>query len=253
MLRKRKRLLILMYHGVGDKSLNIDDNLPLDEFRQQIEYLNQKYKIIAFDQAVEYLKSNNRIFDKPLAVLTFDDAYQSIYDNVYPLLREKKIPVTIFVPVSFVGQPGKWLREEQVDGRIMDWDMINELSRDNMITIGSHAMRHLKLSLLGIEEMRDELLKSKTILEDKLKKKVEYFCYPYGQVAECSALIIGEVKKCGYSAACSTIWGTHSSAQNLFALRRIRVDYHDSFFDFKLKTKGAFDWLEFFHLLKRRS
>ncbi|MFA4905543.1 MAG: polysaccharide deacetylase family protein [Candidatus Margulisiibacteriota bacterium] len=240
-----------MYHGIEEKNLNVDDNIPLSKFKQHLLYLTKNYDIVSFNEAYNHINGKTKKHFKKLAVLTFDDAYKSVYENAYPLLRKMKIPAIIFVPVNYANKPGSWERnEKQYNGRVMEWDQIQMLAADDLISIGSHTSNHAKLSTLNIREVRKELAESKTLLEAKIGKKVYYFCYPWGQATECSPIIINEVKKGGYIAACSTIWGRHSSKNNIYALRRIGIKYHDSMFEFKLKLNGGFDWLEIIHLLK---
>lgn len=250
----RKKLLILMYHGIGDESLNIADNVPLRSFMNQLDYLVKNYKVVSFKDGISYLTGEKGEIKENIAVLTFDDAYKSVFDKVYPLLKEKKIPATVFVPVNHIGKAGEWEREEkEYNGQIMDWDMLRKLSADDLFTLGSHGMSHKKLSSLSHDVVREELMESKKILEEELQHEVKYFSYPYGQATECRAAIVDDVEKSGYFAACSTIWGRYSSSKHVFALRRIRVDYHDSMLDFKLKLKGMLDWIEYLHLIKGKA
>lgn len=247
----RKKVIILNYHGVDEVRLNIADNVLLARFAEQLDFIVKHFKIVPFNKAVNYLMGKGGAFTKPVAVLTFDDAYTSVFEKVYPLLKERNIPAITFTPVGLVGKPGNWERREKgYRGKIMDWNALKKLAEDGLIAIGSHGMTHQKLSTLSDDRIHKELFDSKTILESVLEINVLYFAYPYGEATECTPGIINELKKCGYVAACSTIWGRYSSPKNIFALRRIRIDYHDSMFDFKLKVKGAFDWIELFHVSK---
>ena len=247
----RKKLLIFMYHGIEEKKLNFDDNISMINFKQQIYHLSHKFKIVSLHEAINYLKTDNCKTKKELAVLTFDDAYVGVYENAYPLLNRMNIPATIFVPVNYVGKAGEWTRDEAgFNGEIMTWDMILELAKDPRITIGSHGMNHEKLSKLTEIQIKKELTDSKATLENKIGHEVRYFCYPWGQATECTSLIVRKLIEIRYHAACSTIWGRFSSVRNIYALRRIGINYQDSMFDFELKINGAYDWLEILHLLK---
>ena len=46
--------------------------------------------------------------------------------------------------------------------------------------IGSHTESHTLLSRLNFNQQMKEIKNSKIFLEKTINKKVEYFCYPYG-------------------------------------------------------------------------
>jgi peptidoglycan/xylan/chitin deacetylase (PgdA/CDA1 family) len=247
---KRIKVIIIMYHSVGDQTLKYTDNIPLDNFKIQIKYLTDNYEIVPLKTALNYL-NNNKKNKKPLVVLTFDDGYISVYEKVFPYLKSKGIPAITFVPVRYIGKESDWPRPEKgVKGKIMGWEMLKELKFDQTIEIGSHGVDHRQYSSLKANEIDRDLICSKSLLEENLGGKADYFAYPYGQAADCTKEICNQVKKVGYLAACSTIWGRYSSVKDIYALRRIRIDYQDAFFEFKLKMKGAYDWIEGIHLLK---
>jgi peptidoglycan/xylan/chitin deacetylase (PgdA/CDA1 family) len=104
-------------------------------------------------------------------LLTFDDGFLSDYTHVYTHYVETgRIPGFVsFIPVSFVGQPGR-----------MSWRMIEELGRHD-VAIGSHGMAHVDLTKASDEELHCELAVSKSMLEERLGRKVTLFAFPYGR------------------------------------------------------------------------
>lgn len=62
----------------------------------------------------------------------------------------------------------------------LSWEKIIELSKHELVTIGSHTVNHLCLSNLNELEMKSEILNSKTELEGKLGKEIYHLAYPYG-------------------------------------------------------------------------
>ncbi|MFP3386390.1 polysaccharide deacetylase family protein, partial [Tritonibacter sp. SIMBA_163] len=73
---------------------------------------------------------------KPLpprtVAITIDDAYLSVYETAWPLLRKHDLPFALFVATDPVdrGIPG-----------YMDWDQIRELEAGG-VEIGSQAVTH---------------------------------------------------------------------------------------------------------------
>jgi peptidoglycan/xylan/chitin deacetylase (PgdA/CDA1 family) len=72
-----------------------------------MRYLARYYHVVPLEQCLEPDPE-----DPYRAVVTFDDAYASIYRYAYPVLRELHLPATVFVPTDFVqtGTPMWWDR-----------------------------------------------------------------------------------------------------------------------------------------------
>jgi len=65
----------------------------------QINYLLENYSIVSLEEYIENidLAKKNR-----LVTLTFDDAWQDFYKNAYPILKDKNVPATVFIPTNFI-------------------------------------------------------------------------------------------------------------------------------------------------------
>lgn len=101
----RKKLAILLYHGVSPKISQGISNyrgkfIEPKNFNRQIKYLKKNYTILELDKAIELLKSNSL----PLysLIITFDDGYKNFYDYAYPILKQNQIPATVFLPTDFI-------------------------------------------------------------------------------------------------------------------------------------------------------
>lgn len=99
----KKRVDIFMYHAVVGAPLDLYDWCFVHEsqFRQQLETISSKYDVVSLSKAVDRLNDKNR-YQKPMAVITFDDGFQNNYDVVFPVLCELDIPATIFVVTGLV-------------------------------------------------------------------------------------------------------------------------------------------------------
>jgi peptidoglycan/xylan/chitin deacetylase (PgdA/CDA1 family) len=105
----RNSVVILVYHGfTNNKSphgiANYDGlHHDVDRFKTELQYLAKNYKVISLADLV-YCYSRQSRLPQRLAVITFDDGYESNYSLAFPLLRELQLPATIFVATNFVGQ-----------------------------------------------------------------------------------------------------------------------------------------------------
>jgi peptidoglycan/xylan/chitin deacetylase (PgdA/CDA1 family) len=68
---------------------------------------------------------------------------------------------------------------ERFNFDLMTWDDVGMLDR-SLVAIGSHSMTHPVLSRTDPGLMRREIVDSKRMLEDRLARPVNYFCYPDG-------------------------------------------------------------------------
>jgi hypothetical protein len=70
----------------------------------------------------------------------------------------------------------------------LTWDEIKEMS-ENGIEFGAHTMSHPSLGNAKPERVKNELIKSKKLIEAHIKKKVQSFAYPFGNPGDYSSII----------------------------------------------------------------
>ena len=101
--RSRSRLTILMYHAVVRLPLEVPHWCFIEEssFRRQVHYLKRRFEVVTLSEAVERLRSGR--FCSPTAVITFDDGFQNNCDIAFPILREARLPATVFLTTGLTG------------------------------------------------------------------------------------------------------------------------------------------------------
>ncbi len=72
-----------------------------------------------------------------------------------------------------------WTKKKRIYYPIT-WDEIEKLSKNPIISFQSHSVTHTAVSSLSENEIEDEMIKSKEIIEQHTGLKVHSFCYPYG-------------------------------------------------------------------------
>jgi peptidoglycan/xylan/chitin deacetylase (PgdA/CDA1 family) len=98
------------------------------------------------------------------------------------------------------------------EGQLMTWEQIRELSRQG-IGIGSHTQTHRVLATLTPEAQRWELLKSKSVLEERLGQPVRTVAYPAGSYHNFTPTSMKIARECGYDAAFSFHTGGNRPGQ----------------------------------------
>lgn len=195
---------IFMYHHVRDYDNpedKIGTNLSVSpkNLESQLDLIQQKgYNTTTFDELT---------VAKPV-ILTFDDAYDNFYSNVFPLLKEKNMKAVVFVIYNDIGKIG-----------YMTLDQLKEIS-DYGIEIGSHTLSHLDLAKSTSSKASGEISSSKANLERDLNIKINSFCYPAGKYND---EVVNMVKEAGYLYATTTNGGI-SNFSNPYALNRYRMN-----------------------------
>ena len=126
----RKRSLILMYHSVDGEYTQYRYEIPLSSFVSQIEYIRRKFQVVPLDQI--YSHSKSKICH---VSLTFDDAYEDFYTNVYPLLLKYSLPATIFVPTAFIDvEPCSSDEDRYLFGKKhVSWEQLREMHASGLV------------------------------------------------------------------------------------------------------------------------
>jgi peptidoglycan/xylan/chitin deacetylase (PgdA/CDA1 family) len=104
LLRRARRrappgVTVLMYHEVlaDDDSAEAWTAVRVSELRQQIEYLKSAVDIVSIDEAL-----TRGAAARPAAVLTFDDGGAGNHQHLLPVVKETRVPVTVFVATGHV-------------------------------------------------------------------------------------------------------------------------------------------------------
>ncbi|MDB9529173.1 polysaccharide deacetylase family protein [Oscillatoria sp. CS-180] len=185
------RVPVLMYHDILEEK-EVFFDVTVEEFEAHLVRIEEEgLTPISFDQLLEHLRTGAPLPPKPV-LLTFDDGYVGHYTHVYPLLKQYQYPAVFSV---FTGK----LDGDIVGRSTVTWEQTKEMAADPLITIASHTITHPRdLRELNDEDLRREVVESKTRLEAELGIPIQYFTYPEGNYDERVAAAVAEA---GYDAA----------------------------------------------------
>lgn len=196
---------IYMFHQVNNDKSTWKDNsccISQDNFNYFVKELvksNAKLKSISAlynDNVCDYV-------DKDCVFITFDDAYDDVYFNCFPLFKDLGIPFTIFITVDLLGKSG-YLTEK----------MVQEMLDSGLCQLGAHTITHCLLRKQPENVVEYELNESKKILTELFHMRIDIMAYPYGSLYACSN---GNVKMCkmvGYLCGFSTL-NCHLTYENI--------------------------------------
>ena len=200
-------LISIMYHRFNENKYP-STNIQLDVFKEQLKIIeNEGIRFIhpkKFKENISKNKGERKI------LLTIDDGLLSFYQNAWPILREKKIPFILFVNTREVGS-----------FNYMDWDQILELHAADQVEIGNHSHSHEYLVDEIPETIRDDILKSIKIFNEKLGRNSNFFSYPFGEYSLEFKKII---KDLGFEFAFGQHSGVIDETKDLWELPRFPIN-----------------------------
>jgi peptidoglycan/xylan/chitin deacetylase (PgdA/CDA1 family) len=205
--------VILMYHRFGEDDYP-STSVTLEQFDAHVAALEAGgHTVVPLSDVVAALRGQRDLPDRAVAI-TIDDAYSSVYQHAWPILREKGWPFTLFVATRPI---------DRGTAGYMSWDQIRELAEGGA-EIGSQTVSHPHMPTESDARNMRELTDSADRLEAELGARPALFAFPYG---EASAAVMAQASQAGYTAA----FGQHSGVANptspVFYLPRfpINVNY----------------------------
>ena len=196
-----------MYHRFNESKYP-STNIQLDVFKKQLEIIDNEGIKFIHPKNFKNSMSNNKGDRKIL--FTVDDGLLSFYENAWPILREKKIPFILFVNTREVGA-----------FNYMSWDQIIELHNSEYVEIGNHSHSHEYLADEDPDVIKNDILKSIEIFNNKLGKNSEFFSYPFGEYSLEFKRII---KDLGFKFAFGQHSGVIDETKDLWELPRFPIN-----------------------------
>ena len=198
---------ILCYHDVGPYSeegrkANVFTVTP-QVLRSHFDYLkNNGYTVISLDDYIQFANGLKQLPAKSV-LITFDDAYLSFYEQVFPLLKEYNYPAVL-------AMVGVWQDGHAPDAyRLINWDQAREMSKSGLVEIASHSYSlHYQLTLNDFADVHHaavtrryangtyepeevykrrvqaDLRQSQELFQKELGKKARAMVWPYGAYNE---------------------------------------------------------------------
>ena len=146
-----------------------------------------------FKEHVEFIANiNNSTVENNHIKIAFDDGYESVYANAFPIMEEYNLKGIVFTISGYIGKTN-------------DWDVtfgVNKtmhLTKSQLFTlsehgweIGSHSHLHRSFKWMSNDEIKNDIVTSKRIIEIISGMEVTSFCLPFGDYTRKAIEIIEE-------------------------------------------------------------
>lgn len=207
------RSYILTYHSI-DPSGSVISIHP-EVFREQMRHLAAEHlPVLPLEEAIR----------TPGAIaITFDDAFENVYQHAFPILQEFGLPATVYVVSGYCGRSNDWPGQPKSGIPIlplMNWAQLREIAR-HRIELGVHTVNHPHLPTLPVSLIERELDLCLREVEQNVGVKVSSLAYPYGDSSPAVRAAAAE----RFSLACGTSLAPVSATCDLFNLPRLDAFY----------------------------
>lgn len=192
---------VLMYHSIAADATRKFRRFVVHpgEFAAQMEYLaSAGYHPVT---AAELAGSRpGRPWPARPVVLTFDDAYADFYSAALPVLRAHGFRATLYVPTAYVGATTRFNASMGEQNRaVLSWQALLDIAAEG-IEVAAHSHTHPQLDRVPPSVLRDEVHRSRELLEEELGFAVDGFAYPFGYW---NRAVRAAVAAAGYRYACA--------------------------------------------------
>jgi glycosyltransferase involved in cell wall biosynthesis/peptidoglycan/xylan/chitin deacetylase (PgdA/CDA1 family) len=114
---------VFMFHRVlpqGEECYDPEMAISKEAFGEILGWLRANFRVVSLDELVRR-RGESLDQKRPACAITFDDGWVDNFVHAFPLLRERGLPATIFLPSQFIGtkrrfwQDRLWLCTRQLE------------------------------------------------------------------------------------------------------------------------------------------
>jgi peptidoglycan/xylan/chitin deacetylase (PgdA/CDA1 family) len=202
--------VIFAYFAVGRDDTPAA-SVTREQFLEQVEELTSgAYTVLPLPRIVDAFNAGKALPPRTVA-LTFDGADKSVMDIAAPLLIEKDLPFTVFIPSG---------RVDDDKTPFLSWDDLRSLKKTGLVSFGLHPAGYSRLSGSAPADIRGQINSSLADIREELDVNVTLFAYPFGEYDTAYKKIVDEM---GFKAAFGQQSGVAYAGDDRYALPRFTL------------------------------
>jgi peptidoglycan/xylan/chitin deacetylase (PgdA/CDA1 family) len=171
-------VLILVYHRFA-ASVTDSTTVRTDTFRSQLRFFEDNgYRVVPLSDVIAWHAGRQDNLPPRALVLSVDDGHRSVYEVLWPMLKGRSVPVTLFIYPSAISNASY----------AMTWDQLSALVQSGTFDVESHTEWHpnfkTERARLTPDAYRrfvhDQLRRSRARIEGELHRPVRLLAWPFG-------------------------------------------------------------------------
>jgi len=258
-LIQRRRVTILLFHDISQETA-----------QRTFDCLSKRYHLLDLQTFIRTCKNGHTRLPPKSLILTFDDGYIKNHD-LLPVLRERRIPVTIFLCAGLIDTKRHfWFKHKpsnyhcsqlrkmpSVERRRFlaaagftpeaEYDEPHALTRSQIeemkpwVDFQSHTLFHPCLPRCRSSEAWHEIARPRDVLRQKCGLHVNAISYPHGDYSERD---IELCRRAGYECGMTVDFGFNTVNSDLWRLKRLPVNDTDDMNELIVKASGLWEFFK---------
>lgn len=216
-IAQKRGIPVLAYHRF-DPLKPGSTTITTATLRSQLDWLvSHRYTVVPLADVVAMVKAHAQAPPNTIAI-TVDDGHVSVFTVLFPLILKYHTPVTLFIYPSAISKASYALT----------WEQLKQMKASGLVDIEAHTYWHPdfrkekadRLPAAYEKFVTNQLVRSKSVLEERLGFPVTLMAWPYGihdpDLEQAAA-------RAGYTASFAYAGGLALPTSDLFAIPRIPV------------------------------
>ncbi|WP_435873725.1 polysaccharide deacetylase family protein [Pandoraea cepalis] len=171
-------VLILVYHRFAERVTD-STTVRTETFASQLRFFEENgYRVVPLADVIAWHAGGQDNLPPRALVLSVDDGHRSVYEVLWPMLKGRSVPVTLFVYPSAISNASY----------AMTWDQLRALAQSGTFDIESHTEWHpnfkterARLAPAAYRRfVHDQLRRSRERIEAELHRSVRLLAWPFG-------------------------------------------------------------------------
>jgi peptidoglycan/xylan/chitin deacetylase (PgdA/CDA1 family) len=213
---------ILLYHRFDPRIAATPWTMVTRIFEEQLTWLGENdYPIITLRSAVHARLTNVPMSGRRDIAITVDDGDATVYSEMFPIIKSRRVPVTLFVFPYAISRSAD----------AVTWDQLKEMVESGFVDVQFHTLSHPDFHYERSRRtpanyrafVAFELTHLRDSLEEHLGLSVDLLAWPFGIYDDELEKIAAE---CGYTAAFA-VRNKTPHENSIFAVPRVTVTNRD--------------------------
>ena len=234
-------MTVFLFHRVTDAIAPDGLTVSTAWFRNFCRLMKASYHVTTLADVVGTLNAGAAPRRRTVAI-TFDDSYADNFEAAR-ILHEFGLTATFFIPTQYIDTNLRYPWDAHLPALAnLTWSQVRQMAAWGH-DIGSHSVSHPDFGKLDDAAALNELTASRIELEERLKRPVKWFAFPFGGEPNFRPEQTRLVAQAGYDGSFSALRGFIQKGMAGTVLPREAVPYFRNLTHLEMHINRCLDWL----------